>query len=375
MKVIAILSLVLMLNASCQEIRTTAIESKNTDFKNLEKKDTKEAIPASIKLVGRNAHSVYDFVFSDSGEIVGVGIGNESGYVYVSNDMGKSWKKEEAFVQNDKGSVKGIIKKGGDIYATNTGGMVIKRVSSETKWERISKPDPKLHSATYFRYIEFANDEIGYAVSEAFSETEHGSRIFQTQDGGKTWKMVYENILSGMPFDLLVIDEKTAIVAMNDEYILRTEDGGKTWKPQELESTGKTIKEDDWIDLKNNGASDLTLSNGIVWVVGEKGSLYYSDDKGKTWKRPDKMPDSIRQQELKSIAFSTDGKGVAVGENGYIIISEDNGKTWNEVSNDVLTKNILKNEVSKNLDRLVKVKFDNEKAIVLGLQGVYAISF
>jgi hypothetical protein len=48
---------------------------------------------------------------------------------------------------------------------------------------------------------------------------------------------------------------------MNDEYIVRTEDGGKTWKPQELENTRRTIKEDDWIDLKDNGASDLTRAS------------------------------------------------------------------------------------------------------------------
>jgi hypothetical protein len=87
------------------------------------------------------------------------------------------------------------------------------------------------------------------------------------------------------------------------------------------------------------------------------------------------MPDSVHQQKLNSIAFSANGKGVVVGENGFIIISEDNGKTWNEIPQNALKRNFPESEVTKNLEKLVKVKFNNENAIILGLQNVYEISF
>lgn len=384
MKTISILLLVLMLNASCQETRTAALESNYGSNKNL-KQQTEESAKINLKLNGRNICGLFDFVFSKENKIIGVGIGSEAGvaaankqdgfenkskeifFVCSSDDFGKTWQGEKGIPYEKIGTVSGITQYDKATFIGGADGSIW--VKDETKWQSVYEPKSDSYS---FRHTEFANGESGFAVSE----TEYGSQIFKTQNGGKSWQKVYENEISGHPFDLLVINDNTAIVAMNNDYILRTEDGGKTWKPQELENTGRTIKEDDWIDLKDNGASDLTLtSGGIVWIVGKKGSLYYSDDKGKTWKRPDKMPDSIQQQELKSIAFSTIGKGVAVGENGYIIISEDNGRTWNEVPQNALKTNISESDVTKNLERLIKVKFNNENAIILGLQGVYEISF
>lgn len=384
MKVVLIITLVLMLNLSCQETRTVAVESDYSSNKN-PKQQTEESAKINLRLIGTNTCGLFDFVFSKEKEIIGIGIGSEAGiasadkqskfennskevlFVCSSNDFGRTWQGEKGIPYERIGTILGITEFGNGILIGAADGSIWGKY--ETKWQPVHKPKSNSYG---FRFIEFSGNEIGFAVSE----TEYGSQVFKTQNGGKDWHKVYENQISGHPFDLLVLDKSLVIIAMNDNYVLRTEDGGKTWKPQELENTGRTIKDDDWIDLKDNGASDLTLtSNGIVWVVGKKGSLYYSGDKGKSWKRPDKMPDSIQQQELKSIAFSTSGKGVAVGENGYIIITEDHGKTWNEVPQNALKKNISESDVTKKLERLIKVKFNNENAIILGLEGVYEISF
>lgn len=78
--------------------------------------------------------------------------------------------------------------------------------------------------------------------------------------------------------------------------------------------------------MNRTGASDLEISSDIVWVVGDKGSIYFSEDKGKMWKRPTKLPDDITQKTLRSVAFSSLGKGAAVGEGGYVAISTDFGR-------------------------------------------------
>jgi|GEM_PF-6666282 len=399
MRIVSILLLAVVLNGSCQEIKTGVVESKGQGDKNLTDSDKTKHPQIDLKLISKNACGLTDFVFSRNNKTIGIGLGGEIGFakgnaipsgnnkptetpfptrktpspVCYSEDFGKSWQGENGLDFENLGSPQGITEINGKIFITGSRSPVW--LNSENGWRGIYNPKNSKYS---FENIEFAhnNENIGFVVSLSFSDTEHGSRIFKTQDGGKSWVKVYENIISGWPSDLLVVDKETAMVAMNDEYILRTEDGGNTWKPQELENTGRMIKEDDWIDLNDNGASDLTItSRGIVWVVGQKGSLYYSDDKGKTWKRPDKMPGSIGQQELHSIAFSPSGKGVAVGQNGYIIISEDEGKTWHEISQNVLKNNISESEVTKNLDKLTKVKFNDENAIVLGLQGIYELSF
>lgn len=384
MKTISIVLLVVTLSASCQEMRTAPTEPAYDDGKSIEQR-FEESAKINLKQNGKNTCGLFDFVILKESELIGVGIGSEAGvasankpgglqnkpkeifFVCNSDDLGKTWQGERGLPYESIGTISGITEHNQTPFIGGVDGSIW--VKNETKWQSVY--EPKSDSSS-FRHIEFADNETGFAASE----TEYGSQIFKTQDGGKSWHQVYKNEISGHPFDLLVVDKDTAIVAMNDEYILRTEDGGKTWKPQALENTEKMIKEDDWIDLNDNGASDLTFtSDGIVWVVGQKGSLYYSDDKGKAWKRPDKMPDSIKQQELHSIAFSPSGKGVAVGQNGYIILSEDAGKTWSEIAQSTAKEQILESEVTRNLDKLIKVKFKNESAIILGSHGVYELSF
>jgi photosystem II stability/assembly factor-like uncharacterized protein len=363
---------------------TPATKSNHDGGKSI-KQRPEESAKVGIRQIGQNTCGLFDFAYSKGNEIIGVGIGSEVGvasanksgslqnkqkdifFVCNSNDLGKTWQGEREIPYESTGPISGITERNGTVFIWGANGFIWAK--NEAKWQSVFEPKSEIYR---FRYIEFLDNKTGFAASE----TEYGTQIFKTQDGGKSWNKVYENEISGHPFDLLVVDKDTAIIAINDEYIIRTEDGGKTWKAQELESTGRTIKEDDWISLTDNGASDLTLaSDGVVWVVGKKGSLYYSDDKGKTWKRPDKMPNSIKEQELKSIAFSPSGNGVAVGQNGYIIISHDAGKTWNEIPQNAVKKHISENDVTKNPDKLIKVKFKNENAIVLGLLGVYEISF
>ncbi len=384
MKIISILLLVVMLSASCQEMRTAATESNYDGGKGIEQR-SEETAKISLKQNGPNTCGLFDFVILKENELIGVGIGSEAGvasankpggvqskskeifFVCSSGDLGKTWQGEREIPYENTGPISGITEHNRTVFIGGADGSIW--VKNEAKWQSIFEPKSDSYR---FRYIQFVDNETGFAACE----TEYGSQIFKTQNGGQSWNKVYENEISGHPFDLLVIDKNTAIIAINDEYILRTEDGGKTWKPEELENTGRTVKEDDWIDLNDNGASALALtSKGIVWVVGQKGSLYYSDDKGKTWKRPDKFPDSIKQQELQSIAFSPSGKGVAVGQNGYIILSEDAGKTWNEIPQGTIKEQVLASEVTKNLDKLIKVKFKNESAVILGSRGVYELSF
>jgi hypothetical protein len=66
---------------------------------------------------------------------------------------------------------------------------------------------------------------------------------------------------------------------------------------------------------------------------------------------------------------------VAGGKNGYVIISEDFGKTWKELDVDLVAKTILEDRARGDADDIIKVKFIGEKAVALGREGIYEISF
>lgn len=60
------------------------------------------------------------------------------------------------------------------------------------------------------------------------------------------------------------------------------------------------------------------------WVVGEKGTILYTEDGGDTWE----AQESGTEEDLKSVAFVNEKQGWAVGNRGVIIHTEDGGKTW-----------------------------------------------
>jgi len=371
MRIVLVIILSLFLQMSCRDVNTST-QAKDEDFHTSSNSKVKGEEGIKIQFLARNSPFVYDFVFSN-GTVVGVGTGekNRDDGLFVLNERTKSWDKQPVDSVTGSGlAINDITLENDDIWIAGPAGLIMKKGESDEHWRAMARI-PVLEATL----IDFADSRTAYIVSSAFNKRETGLRIFKTEDGGNSWKKVYENLIAGNPFDLAVIDANTVLIAMNDEYILRTENGGVTWQPIELEPTVEKIGSDDWIRLNRSGASDLEISSNICWVVGEKGSMYFSEDKGISWKRPIEMPVSVTGQSLRSIAFSPKGKGVSVGENGYILVSEDFGKTWNELSSHLMKETILKKEAGDGNENLHKVKFIEENAIILGKNGVYRLSF
>jgi photosystem II stability/assembly factor-like uncharacterized protein len=77
------------------------------------------------------------------------------------------------------------------------------------------------------------------------------------------------------------------------------------------------------------------LSSGRAIVVGDKGLVMISDDKGRTWTREHLLKDHI-DYDLYSVAFTPNGRqGWTVGDGGSIFHSSDGGTTWHLQDSDV----------------------------------------
>src|SRR5258708_580336 len=70
------------------------------------------------------------------------------------------------------------------------------------------------------------------------------------------------------------------------------------------------------------------LPGGRAIVVGDKGVVMSSMDKGATWTRF-QLTKNAQYLDLYSVAFTADGsRGWAVGDGGTIFRSDDRGTTW-----------------------------------------------
>jgi photosystem II stability/assembly factor-like uncharacterized protein len=287
--------------------------------------------------------------------------------LFESADGGKTWNKSVLVGDIDLRPGIAYVQPTKDYLWVAAGKFLLRRSSKSSSFEPVHQfPTSGLILAS------FLDSHLGYVVESV----EMGCRILKTEDGGKTWRAVFKNGASGRPYDVKVISETVVLVAMNDEYILRTSDGGATWTPVELDELPPLgDREKQWVKLDRNGAAHLDVdSKNRIWVVGEKGSLYFSDDSGMHWSRPTIPAEIDRTVRFRSVAFSEGGAGVVVGDNGLILISSDTGSTWVKLSDS--SRSVSRTTgANKDTDHLRSVVFVRETAIILGNDYVYSVVF
>jgi photosystem II stability/assembly factor-like uncharacterized protein len=91
---------------------------------------------------------------------------------------------------------------------------------------------------------------------------------------------------------------------------------------------------------------DVTLADGRLVAVGERGIIIYSDDSGNTWKQAD-VPTSVT---LTAVSFPSPKNGWAVGHSGIVLHSTDSGKTWTRVMEGVSAAKLIFETAKANAD-------------------------
>jgi photosystem II stability/assembly factor-like uncharacterized protein len=104
--------------------------------------------------------------------------------------------------------------------------------------------------------------------------------------------------------------------------------------------------------------SVMFTPDAIGWAVGNKGSFYRSSDQGKTWQKPENLPQDFLKQSWHSINFADAMRGMAVGENGAIAITDNGGITWSYYDS----------QIKENLDKVI---LKGRTAIILGSKTIY----
>ncbi|PUA19180.1 YCF48-related protein [Glaciimonas sp. PCH181] len=197
--------------------------------------------------------------------------------------------------------------------------------------------------------VQFLTARLGWAVG-------HYGIVLHTEDGGETWVRQFEGVTAARivleaakikskeagsdgptnkkalsdaellvkdgadkPFlDLHFDSAKSGVIVGAYNLILHTEDGGKTWLP--------------WLDRLDNPQNfhlyAIAASGSQLYIAGEKGVLFRSDDCGKSFTRLD----TPYKGSYFALSLFPSGEVVVAGLRGNAFRSADQGASWKKIA-------------------------------------------
>lgn len=222
------------------------------------------------------------------------------------------------------------------IWASGTGGTVIRTVDGGKKWDVIQVPDA---AKLDFRDIEAFDANTAYILSIGNGES---SRIYKTNDGGKTWKEQFRNKNEKAFFDAMACWDKDNCIAMSDPVdqkfvLMNTKDGGANWHP--IDTDNMPAANEGEAAFAASGTCIIThgKSNAFLVTGGSSARVFRSKDRGQTWQVADTpIIKGTQGSGIFSIAMRDEKNGVIVGGNyekptetkDTLAFTSDGGKTW-----------------------------------------------
>jgi photosystem II stability/assembly factor-like uncharacterized protein len=225
-------------------------------------------------------------------------------------------------------------------------GHVLKSDDGGQSWRQIRVP-----TRVTLTGLDFIDNSRGWVVG-------HDSTVLYTHDGGEHWTLQYRDVDAEQPlFDVKMQSPNEGFAVGAYGLMLHTTNGGQRWnivEPSHLEDPAfgyphfykiaqvpnglmmvgeagmiAKLSGDDpagWlrspIDYNGSFFSITELADGVLLVVGLRGHIYRSVDRGTTWQK-------IKTETVDNfydVAFEPNNKRVAVvGADGSVLLSFDNG--------------------------------------------------
>ncbi|MFM9905124.1 MAG: WD40/YVTN/BNR-like repeat-containing protein [Pyrinomonadaceae bacterium] len=201
------------------------------------------------------------------------------------------------------------------IWASGTGGTVIKTTDGGKTWSVIQVPDA---AKLDFRDIEAFDANTAYILSIGNGES---SRIYKTTDGGATWDLQFTNKDEKAFFDAIACWDKNNCIAMSDPVdgfflLISTTNGGGTW--QRIANVKAAELKYGESAFAASGTCLITQGKNAAFIVsgGVDAHVFRSTDRGTTW--ADAKPtftSGTSGSGIFSIAMFDTNSGVIVGGN------------------------------------------------------------
>ncbi len=259
-------------------------------------------------------------------------------FVSITNAQ---WQKQN--VKTDAGFRGLSVVSENIIWASGTGGTVIRTTDGGKIWQVLKVPDA---DKSDFRDIEAFDENTAYILSIGEGES---SRIYKTVDGGKNWKLQFQNTNPKAFFDALAFWDIKNGIAMSDpvngEYLFYATSDGENWEPLGRKSATEFIKPvganakageaafaASGTCLLSNGTSNVFLISG-----GNDARIFRSENRGLNWTISNTpIVKGTSGSGIFSIAMFDAKRGVIVGGNyekpdeinNNLAFTNDGGKSW-----------------------------------------------
>lgn len=238
----------------------------------------------------------------------------ERGHILYSNDQGNTWQQANVPVRVtltaitfSTANLGWAVGHDGVILATRDGGVNwIKQFDGYQANKLIENELKRLLALSdeqrTKQRIDYSVEQLNYLLEDAELFTDEGA---------------------SRPFlEVLFVDEQTGMAVGAYGMIFRTEDGGENWQPLVTNLSNPD----------NFHLNTLIKSRDTLYIAGEAGSLYRSDDKGLSWVI---LPSPYEGPFFgMSVSYTTTGtEGIIVyGLRGNAFISTNQGQKWSRLN-------------------------------------------
>ena len=220
------------------------------------------------------------------------------------------------------------------VWASGSGGTVIRTTDGGTTWEDVSIPGT---DTLQFRDIEGFDANTAIVLSAGLPAV-----IYKTTDGGQNWEQKYFSLVEGTFYDAMDFWNDMEGIAFGDAMngrllILKTSDGGETWNELPFEQRPQALDGQGGFAASGTCLRTVGESQVYIGLGGQEASLFYSFDKGETWQKTITPIQSGESTEgIFSIDFKDEKTGLMVGGDYRgdsltkinAAYTTDGGKSW-----------------------------------------------
>lgn len=239
----------------------------------------------------------------------------DSGRLMRSTDGGETWKLSSVVQSIANGACVSMYDSLLGVYVAPPKAILTTNDGGGT-WERVKLPDTILGTPLTSIDVQRPAPNVVLALASWYM---YGTRIFRSEDSGRTWNMFPgpEHTLRMHFVDTLhgwaVGSESNGVGDQRRDIIYRTTDGGRSWSEQ-LNREIEPIF----------GLNDVMFADTLHGIaVGQVGKLLRTNDGGDTWIQDDSGLIINSLPQFMGVAYPVPDRAVAVTNNGDVMLFRD----------------------------------------------------